>query len=324
MYDYSSLEQAINEIAYDYKTHGSEKQSISDAIKPMLFKYSYFMIIDKTGDEDLASSLFMDAISGKVKSILNSYDSSKGTFIMYFRNLCFMYYRYKKLAAYKEESRSRMADGLAGTELIKTAYEREYDSESHEGMIVGEPEGSYGKPRKRNTMRTRDQSNKAQAARSHIGFRKACLLTYVLRNANMLDSEMIEKITDYLHLSENQMYDLIGKAKLASKSRTDMADLHMEMSEGYFAKMMMLEKRMELTGARNDEKFKRKRSKYFKLKGMHAEKAKSLLKVRHADIASILNIRYDMVRRMIYKAKNILQSMKKERTVRQIHKGNTI
>ncbi|HAL18694.1 MAG TPA: hypothetical protein DCO86_03630 [Spirochaetaceae bacterium] len=306
MFDYRSLTDAINDLALEYKSGKASSGGILSRIESMLFEYAYFMIIDKDRDEDSASMFFVENIMPKIKMLIDCYDSGKGSFVDLFSSFCYASYRYYKLKTSLENARNRSISQFARAGLL--LGEDEYFSDvfaDGTGLFVEESEEEYahaGMPKtKRSPYAKRKVTNN-----DRIGF-----VIYILRHASCVDSDVIDNVADFLGIGKEALHSFVDEAKMLIEGRSDAVNYHTEKKNSYFMKANLLMQR--LSNAIDDRaktEVERKIARYRRLWEEHARRIRLLMTVSEIDIAEILNIRYEIVRKLLYKAKRTLLRMK--------------
>ena len=315
MYDYRSLTDAINDLALEYKSGKENSGGILRRIESRLFEYTYFMIIDKARDEDSASMFFVENIMPKIRMLLDAYDSEKGTFVDLFASFCYANYRYYKLKTSLEDASDRSISNFAKAGLFFGDDEYLNDAFSDgTGLFVEEPEEKYSHAEKPKIKRSAYSKRKV-TNNDRIGF-----VIYILRHASCVDSDVIDNVADFLGIGKETIYSLVEEAKTLLESRSDAVNYHIEKKNSYFMKANLLMQRLSVADDKAEAVIERKIARYRRLQEEHGRRIRLLLTVSEIDISEIMNIRYETVRKLLYKAKRTLLRMKAAKD----SKGNEI
>ena len=303
MYDYVSLIDGINRCAKEYKEN-CNKRDIITKIRKNLFIYTYFMILDKTKEEDMASQFYLSCIEPRIEYMLDRYDTSKGTFINYFNSYCYTSFSFYKLSNTTKSEKIVKAltqNGEFNPES-RNEYRNEYNYSFEEKSLTASDIQEVYK------LSNKVDENSGYHKRK-IGSKDAIgILVYLLRYVYFVDKSTIQNISLFLNYGEEYIQKIVNQAISIVENNMERILYHRDKRNIYYSFLNLLIKKQKNEELMYEDKKLIQR--YSSLKNKHARKLELLCLLPHEDIANILNIEYSKVRGLLHGAKKRMEKMK--------------
>ena len=308
------VKKELDELAVSLKNKTTDKD-IAKRFRETIFVYVYFLIIQKTSQEDLAGDYFLDRIKIKLDDLFNRYDEKQGEFSNFLNSFIFRSFEYYKKSILIKENpieiliRNRLLDA--------TEEEQEEDDEEENKELT--------KKINEKLLKNIKITNAIQDA----------FKVFLLRHAMKISEEGIRNFCSIFKIDLNYMETAINRGRALINRNIEKINFHQERNNYYRFNNLEIKEKIRniktlMQANPNDSERKdlekrllelnKKYNKNNKMLNMHKRKIEKLLVLSYKDISDILQIKCGNIRASYHTAKKEL--IRIEKAIRKDTKEN--